>query len=182
MRWREKRGIMIYLSNFRTAGKDSRAVSIAAITPKGYKGEVRKDLAPKLTTLSKYKKGEITAMQYVGEYCDVIYSHDLDKLAEELDGRVLLCYCSKNELCHRLLLGIYLKVETGIEVEEIGGFGGTYADVFAKNIVPMRIILDEEEDKDRFGLHGKFEDDNIVGHWRELKKIGAAELFLNVKY
>jgi len=170
---------MIYLSNFRTAGKDSRAISIAAITPKWFKGAIRKDLAPKFSTVTKFKKGEITNAQYIAEYCDVIYSHDLDKLAEELDGHVLLCYCSKNDMCHRLLLGLYLQVETGVKIEEIGGFGDRFAESFEKNGVPMQILLDDK-DKDRYKLHGKFEDDNIVGHWRELKSIGATNIFKNL--
>ena len=168
------------MSNFRTAGKDSRAVSIAAVTPKWYKGAVRKDLAPKLSTMTKFKKGEITNVQYIAEYCDIIYSHDIDQLAEELDGKVLLCYCSKKDLCHRLLLGLYLQIETGIEVQEIGGFGDQYAAAFYENDPPMQIIL-TEEDKDKYNLHGKFEDDKIVGHWRELKPIGATGLFRNLE-
>ena len=172
---------MIYLSNFSTAGKDNRAISIAAITPKWYKGAIRKDLAPKLSTLTKYKKGEITAMEYIAEYVNVIYSHDLDKLAEELDGHVLLCYCSKNDMCHRGLLGIYLQTETGIKVEEIGGFNERFVEAFKNNDPPMRILLESDKDKDKYNLHGKFEDDNIVGHWRELKAIGATELFTNIQ-
>ena len=169
---------MIYLSNYRTSGKDDRAIGIAAITPKWYKGAVRKDLAPKLSTLTKYKKGQITNMEYIAEYCDVVYGHDLDKLAEDLDGHVLLCYCGKNDMCHRLLLGLYLQVETGVKVEEIGGFGDLFKESFEKNGIPMQLLLSEDE-KDKYGLHGKFEDDNIVGHWRELKAIGATHLFLN---
>ena len=168
---------MIYLSNFRTAGKDERAISIAAITPKWYKGAVRKDLAPKLSTLTKYKKGEITEAEYMYEYVNVIYSHDLDHLAEELDGHVLLCYCSKNELCHRLLLGLYLQKETGIGIEEIGGFGETWKGHVERKEYPIQIGLGSNE-KDKYKLHNKFDDDNIVGHWQELKKIGATELFI----
>jgi hypothetical protein len=171
---------LIYLSNFRTAGNDDRAISIAAITPRWYKGEVRKDLAPKLSTLTSFKKGKITNVQYIYEYCKVIYSHNLDDLVKELDNHVLLCYCGKNDICHRLLLGLYLKIETGVEVEEIGGFGEAFIEAFEKNGAPMRILL-EEKDKDQYKLHKKYEDDNIVGHWRELKAIGAEKLFIDFK-
>jgi len=169
---------MIYLSNFRTAGNDPRAISIAALTPKGFKGERRKDLAPKFSTVKNFKDGKITNAQYIAEYCDIIYSHDLDKLVKELDGHILLCYCEKNEICHRFLLGLYLKVETGIEVEEIGGFDEKFKESFEKNGIPMRLLLSEEE-KNKYGLHNKYEDDNIIGHWRELNAIGANELFIN---
>jgi hypothetical protein len=166
---------MIYLSNFRTAGKDERAISIATITPKWYKGAVRKDLAPKLSTLTKAKKGEITTMEYISEYVKIIYSHDLDTLAKELDDHVLLCYCSKNDLCHRMLLGAYLRIETGIEVDEIGE---NWKDGFYSNEHPMRILI-EDEDYKKLGLNNKFEDDNIVGHWQELKQLGLTEAFIN---
>jgi hypothetical protein len=168
---------MIYLSNFRTAGKDERAISIAAITPKWYKGAVRKDLAPKLSTVVKGKKGEITLMESICEYVNNIYSHDLDLLAKELDGHILLCYCSKNVVCHRMLLGAYLRIETGIEVDEIGGIGENFKDGFYGNEHPMRIIL-EEEDKKKYGLNNRFKDDNIVGHWKELKQLGLTSLFI----
>jgi len=166
---------MIYLSNFKACKNDPRAISIAASAP-GWKGAVRKDLAPKLSTVAKFKKGEITDMEYIMEYADVIYSHDLDKLAEELDGHVLLCHCPKASPCHRLLLGVYLRIETGIEIEEIGGFAEAWQEPVKNKEQPMRMIIDDEL-KDKYGLHGKFKDDNIIGHWRELKSMGALEIF-----
>jgi hypothetical protein len=42
----------------------------------------------------------------------------------------------------------------------------------------MRILLEDDDYKD-IGLHKKFEDDNIVGHWRELKQLGFTEAFIN---
>jgi len=168
---------MIYLSNFRTAGKDDRSISISAVTPRWYKGAVRKDLAPKLSAVTETKKGNMTMVEYIGEYCNIIYSHDLERLAEELDGHILLCYCSKNDLCHRMILGAYLRIEIGIDVDEIGGIGEPWKDGFYSNEHPMRILLDEH-DKEKYGLHNVFEDDNIVGHWRELKRLGAADLFI----
>jgi hypothetical protein len=166
---------VIYLSNFRTAGKDERAISIAAITPKWYKGAVRKDLAPKLSTLTKYKKGEITMAEYSFEYVDMIYTYDLDKLAEELDNHVLLCYCSKNEFCHRLLLGLYLHKETGIEVEEIGGFGNVFTKPFNEVTLPVDYTTSFEE-LDANGLTD-WNVNSLVGHWQELKKLGEIHLF-----
>ena len=118
----------------------------------------------------------MTNIEYIEEYTKIVYSHDLDRLAEELDGHVLLCYCSKDVVCHRYLLGKYLYIETSIEVEEIGGFSDIFAESFAKKEHPMELIL-TTEDKDKYNLHDKFEDDNIMGHWRELKALGAVSLF-----
>jgi hypothetical protein len=165
---------MIYLSDFRTAGKDARAVSIAAITPKGFKGEVRKDLAPPFSLVKKYKKGEITTLEYAFGYTRIIYDHDLDTLAKELDGRVLLCYCSKNDFCHRLLLGLYLHKETGVEVEEIGGFGTILTAPLDEVDPPVSFTLLEDDPEINFLK----KDDDMVGHWRELKALNKQRLFL----
>jgi len=166
---------MIYLSNFRTAGKDERAVSIAAMTPKGFKGKVRKDLAPKLSTLTAYKKGEITMMEYAFEYTKIIYSHDLDTLVEELNGRVLLCHCLKNEFCHRLLLGLYVHKETKVEVEEIGGFGSILTAPISEVDHPVTFTLEQDDPGIDFLKKG----DDLVGHWQELKKIGRHDIFMD---
>ena len=166
---------MIYLSNFRQSGKDDRAISIAAITPKWYKGAVRKDLAPRQTTLTNFHNGNITMAEYSYEYVDMIYTHDLDKLAEELDGHVLLCYCSKDEFCHRLLLGLYLHKETGIEVQEIGGFGTIISKPFNEVTLPVDYTTSREE-LDANGLTD-WNIESLVGHWQELKKLGKTHLF-----
>ena len=165
---------MIYLSNFKTCKNDPRAISIAATAP-GWKGITRKDLAPKLSTLAAYKKGEITMMEYAFEYTKIIYSHDLDTLAKELDGHVLLCHCSKNEICHRLLLGLYLHKETGIEVEEIGGFGSILTAPIHEVDHPVTFILKKDHPEIGFLKKG----DDLVGHWRELKKIGRHGIFMD---
>jgi len=167
---------MIYLSNFRVAKDDPRAISIAASNFRsGFKGPSRKDLAPKMSTVAKFHKGEITMAEFAFEYVDMIYTHDLDKLAEELDGHVLLCHCSKNEFCHRLLLGLYLHKETGIEVEEIGGFGGIISKPFKEVELPVDYTTSREE-LDANGLTD-WNIDSLVGHWRELKRLGKTHLF-----
>jgi len=132
---------MIYLSDFITAGKDERAISIAAMRPGIFKGEARKDLAPKFSSMAKYR--DCKYAEFASEYTEIVYSHNLDALAKELDGRILLCNCPKDEFCHRLLLGFYLHKETGIEVEEIGGFGEIWKKLAENKDEPMRIFLDE---------------------------------------
>ena len=98
--------------------------------PYGFKGEVRRDLAPTLSAVAEFRDGGDTA-EYAVEYAKIIRKHDLDALAKELDGRILLCHCSKDEFCHRLLLGFYLRKKTGIEVMEIGGFGKAWKELEA---------------------------------------------------
>jgi hypothetical protein len=169
---------MIYLSNFSTAAKDTRAVSIATLPPKWYKGVCRKDLAPKVSTLRDMKSGNKSNLEYTLEYLEIIYSLDIEKLSKELDEHILLCFCSKKDFCHRFILGSMLKTETGIEVEELNGFDDRWKDDFENNVKPVNLILTKEE-KSLYGLDGKFENDDIIGHWSELNEIGATELFID---
>jgi len=125
-----------------------------------------------MSTVAKFKKGEMTFIEYAAEYVKIIYGHDLDMLADELDGKVLLCHCDKRSMCHRMLLGLYLRLETGCEVEEIGGFAEELEELVRVAEPPVEIYL-SDENKAKYGWHEKFEDDAITGHWRELKSAGA---------
>jgi hypothetical protein len=166
---------MIYLSNFNTAGSDDRAVSIAAITPRGFKGAVRKDLAPKFSLVKAYKAGKITEAEYIMEYGWQIYALDLEQVAKEMDGKILLCYCDKNELCHRLLLGLILHSELGVEIEEIGGFGDILTVPFNEVGNPLIITLSDKEIEEN-GLQYLGTND-IIGKWRELKDLNLLNLY-----
>ena len=170
---------MVYLSNFQTAGRAENAVAISAMVPKWYTGARRKDLAPKLSTLSKFHKQQITAAEFWMEYVDkIIYRHDLDQLATELDDKTLLCYCPKNELCHRLVLGLYLHIETGIEVQEIGGFGDILTvdsldDVDPIVRYPIGHVSDNQDLVD-VGI------DDLVGNWRKLKEMNRLDAYASI--
>lgn len=169
---------MIYLSNFSTAAKDTRSISIAALPPKWYKGVCHKDLAPAVSTLRDTKSGKKSYLEYTLEYLEIIYSLDLELLSKELDGHILLCFCSKKDFCHRFILGSILKTETGIGIEELNGFDERWKDDFENNVKPIRLILTKEE-KSLYGLDGKFENDDIISHWSELKEIGVTKLFID---
>jgi hypothetical protein len=166
---------MIYLSNFKTAGFDDRAASIAAITPKGFKGEVRKDLSPKWSLVKAYKDGKITEAEYIMEYGKKIYALDLERIADELDGKILLCYCDKNAMCHRTLLGLFLHTELGADVEEIGGFGELFTVPFNEVENPLMLTL-SDKNIEKHGLQD-LGTNNIIGKWRELKKRGLLNLY-----
>ena len=169
---------MIYLSNFSSAGKHEKAISIAALPPKWFKGVCRKDLAPTVSTLRDTRSGKKSLFEYTLEYLEIIYSLDIESLSKELDGYILLCFCSKKDFCHRYILGSILNTETGIAVEEFNGFSERWKDDFDNYVKPAQLILTLEE-KNHYGLHGKFENDDIVGHWSELKKLGATKLFID---
>jgi hypothetical protein len=167
--------IMIYLSNFAASGNHPDAVSIAAITPRGFKGGVRKDLAPPFSLVKAYKDEKITEAEYIMEYGKRIYSLDIERIAGELDGKILLCYCDKNAMCHRTLLGLFLNTELGVEVEEIGGFGELFTVPFNEVGNPLTLFLTPEQ-IEKHGLQD-LGTNNIIGKWRELKKRNLLNLF-----
>jgi hypothetical protein len=109
------------------------------------------------------------------EYGRQIYALDLERIAEELDGKILLCYCDKNAMCHRTLLGIFLHTELGIEVEEIGGFGELFNVPFNEVENPLTLILNDEQ-IEKYNLRD-LGTNNIIGKWRELKKRNLLHLF-----
>jgi hypothetical protein len=124
--------------------------------------------------LTKFHKGQITDAEFWFEYVEKIYTFDLDQLVEELDNHILLCHCSKDELCHRLMLAFYLHAETGIECEEIGGFGSILTLPFNEVELPVRFNITPETRKE-VGLDLPIDD--LVGHWRELKKLNMTFLY-----
>jgi uncharacterized protein YeaO (DUF488 family) len=175
---------MIYLSNFATAGKDDRAVSIAAITPKGFTGIIRKDLAPKWSLVKSYKDGKITPLEYMIDYTAQLYKLDLEQVAADLEGKVLLCYCKKTQFCHRSLLGMLLHKEFGVEVEEIGGFTDGDAQIFKESGYPIKIIIEESDLTaddliDNIVKEIMSNNGNIIGNYKKLKDVGRLHLFAN---
>jgi uncharacterized protein YeaO (DUF488 family) len=156
---------MIYLSNFKTAGHDDRAVSIAAITPRGFKGEIRKDLSPPWSLVKAVKNEEKTETEFMQEYGSKIYAMDLEKIASDLEGKIACCYCHKSALCHRSLLGLILYNELGVEVEEIGGFGELFTVPFKEVGNPL-CYMPEAEDVEKYGLR------DLLATPEEIKAMG----------
>ena len=112
--------------------------------------------------MAKYK--DCRYAEFVSEYTEIVYSHNLDALAKELDGRILLC---------NLLLGLYLHKETKVEVEEIGGFGSILTAPISEVDHPVTFTLEQDDPEIGFLKKG----DDLVGHWRELKKIDRHDIF-----
>jgi uncharacterized protein YeaO (DUF488 family) len=181
---------MIYLSNFAMAGKDSRAVSIAAITPRGFKGTVRKDLAPPFSLVKAFQDDRITMEQYIAEYCGKIYQMDLENIASDLEGKIALCYCKKDQFCHRTLLGLILHCELDTDVEEIGGFAEANAQSYELKENPMSYnpTMDMVE---KYGMRDLLLTDGekkaagfmdlsrpvLYNKWREMKNRGLLDLY-----
>jgi hypothetical protein len=69
---------------------------------------------------------------------------------------------------------LYLHKETGVEVEEIGGFGNILTLPLDEVDHPVCFTLLEDDPEINFLK----KDDDMVGHWREMKAMNKQHLFL----
>lgn len=100
--------------------KGEDGISISRYTPKWFKGNSFKPLAPNVDLLNDYKNGLINEDTYKQRY----YKETLNKLNAQLiykllDNKVLLCYETSDKFCHRHIVAEWLNKELGIEVKEI---------------------------------------------------------------
>lgn len=99
---------MINESNFRTF-EGSNGISIANSQPKTKKYPVYKDLQPGWPLVNAWKEGKIDDEEYEVLYRKhVLNKLDKEKVRKDLDGKVILCWCTGN-FCHRLIVMKWLK-------------------------------------------------------------------------
>ena len=111
---------MIYTSYFAIAKRfpTECLVSISLKSPSYFK-RTCKALAPTWDILSDYKRGLIGEEEYERRYKrEVLSQYDPKRVAEILDGKILLCYESPGKFCHRHIVAEWLK-EAGCQVKEI---------------------------------------------------------------
>lgn len=96
-------------------------ISIAGLAPCYYEGREWKFLAPKLSTYTRYKNGEINEFGYMEEYIptrlDVLDKQELKQKIDEIENPIFLCY-EKEGFCHRHLFADWLENNLGYMVEE----------------------------------------------------------------
>ncbi|MFC1849856.1 hypothetical protein ACFL27_06570 [candidate division CSSED10-310 bacterium] len=109
---------MIYTSYFAQTDKIKHPVSIARKSPKGFRGEQYRDLAPPWKIIMASKRGLITPEQYTVEYKKIISSLDVHTVARDLDGKTLLCWEKPGVFCHRHLVAAWLR-DFGYQAEEV---------------------------------------------------------------
>lgn len=118
----------IYISNF-SSYKGNNGCSISNSTPKwAYARTKNSYLVPKWELVEKWNRVKNSKnskeKQKVKEEYTKLYRKQLDELGIERilmtleDGDVLLCWCGKDQFCHRYILADYLR-EHGVEVEEL---------------------------------------------------------------
>ena len=118
---------MIYTSYF-AKYKGDKGVSIARSTPKWWKGDCYKTLAPSVELLKWWKslaKEEQTAAGYIVKYTQRFLEETLNPLEpfindiyESLDGKVLLCYEKSEDFCHREIVAQWF-IAHGLECKEL---------------------------------------------------------------
>ena len=110
---------MIYTSYFASRKyNESIAVSISRGTPSWFTGKEYKLLAPSRDLLNGYKLGEINDDIYTKEFNKYLSTLDAEKVYNDLDGKVLLCYEKTGKFCHRHLVAEWL-INNGYDVIEL---------------------------------------------------------------
>lgn len=151
----------VYFSNFRTCGKLENAVSIARTTPKWFKGDKILDLAPTMSMIQRFKKNNAGQWKwFLNEYTKKIYETcQLEEFCEQLKGKVVLCHCSKTDICHRILLAKVLEIEFGAECKEVGGWDIPFSLTYEKmeKFVGFYVMM-EGEKTELVGNYIKYKD------------------------
>lgn len=110
----------VYSSNFGSVDKyvfPKRQISISITTPTNFKGEKYTDLNPPQYLLDGYKSNTISWEQYIDiYYAEVLSKLDPEKVYEDLKGKVICCWCSKDSFCHRHLVMRWLRQKLGDKV------------------------------------------------------------------
>lgn len=98
------------------------SVAISIAPPDWYTGRRYSKLAPEWSIVLALKNNTITEAQYVEAYYKLLKERKLDpyKVVEELgDGAIMLCYEKSSQFCHRVIVRDWIRITTGIVVEEL---------------------------------------------------------------
>jgi len=104
---------VIYTSNYATSGDDPCAVAISRSVPDWFKGPRYAPLAPSHSML------KMKAADFRRSYAAQLDALDAAKVAQEIDGKILLCYEPAGRFCHRRMVSVWLQAH-GITSIEIG--------------------------------------------------------------
>ena len=118
--------LILFTSNYARNGNHPDAVSISVTVPRWYPQlEHYPDLAPTWAIVKDYKDKRTNIKQYTTQYLDLLQSRNVSplKVAEDLHGRIMLCYEKPTDFCHRHLVAFWLEHElpNQVIVKEILG-------------------------------------------------------------
>ncbi len=106
--------LLIYTSNFQTAGKHPDAMGISLGLPDWYTGPVFKHLAPPKELISMSDPERFTPLYHAL----VLAKLDPLKVVRHLNGKILLCWERQGTFCHRMVVARWLIEKTGAVVLE----------------------------------------------------------------
>lgn len=107
-----------YFANRAIREAGLRLVAISLDVPRGFQCERYPLLAPTRAMISL--SHECRTDEYTEQYTSQVLSHlDAQKVYEELDGAVLLCWETAGKFCHRRLVAEWLEQATGEVVPEL---------------------------------------------------------------
>lgn len=90
-------------------------VSIANFSPRGFKGEKCRELAPG-RIVHQLKKKEISQDEYITAYKQQLSKLDAQEIGKRLQNKTLLCWEESGKFCHRYIVADWLE-RGGFEVK-----------------------------------------------------------------
>jgi hypothetical protein len=106
---------MIQTSYYQKSGSLPNAVGISQGVPKWYTGALYKKLAPPWEIVKIENQATFRRL-----YHEMVLSHlNPVHVADDLDGKVLLCWEPSGQFCHRRLVAEWLEKNLLIEVPEL---------------------------------------------------------------
>ena len=97
-----------YFGNWRNFPDGKDLVSIANYSPRGFSGREYSDLFPDQYLVSDFKNGIISEEDFAKAYIEQLEEIGKDKILNDLDGCILLCYEKSSDFCHRHILRKWL--------------------------------------------------------------------------
>ena len=103
----------IRMSNFSTAGSLPNAVAICRGIPQTW-GErpIYQALAPTWAML------KMSMADYIPLFDEILGRTTPQKVIEDMNGKIMLCWCRSNTNCHRRMVATWIAKHTGIGVME----------------------------------------------------------------
>lgn len=99
--------------------RGEKGICIAIKHPNGFKGYCYPDLFPKWSFLSKYKQDGDEESYTKAYYEEVLSKLNPNKVWQDLQNAVLLCWETPGKFCHRRLVAAWLEKELGVSIPEL---------------------------------------------------------------
>jgi hypothetical protein len=112
----------IFTSNYSRHGSSRSAIGISYKRPQYFSGAMMFILAPNRDDVIAIRNQQIDQREYTKRYIETLKSRQLNpQYIIDLipNNAILLCFEPPGEFCHRRVLAEWLRLHTGINIEEI---------------------------------------------------------------